>query len=33
MSARYRAYEKRPAGVTEYERITGNPASGGVSVL
>ena len=32
MSALYKAYVKRPAGVTEYERVTMPSQSGGVSV-
>ena len=33
MSARYRAYSKRPAGVTEYEKEVINTGSGGVRML
>ena len=32
MSALYKAYVKRPAGVTEYERVTMPSQSGGVSI-
>lgn len=31
MSSRYTAYPQRPAGVTEYDRVT-VPGEGGVSV-
>ncbi len=33
MSARYRAYTQRLAGVMEFERVTTNDAGGGVSIF